>query len=119
MGFKSLDTSDKHFKVVKLHLLNEKGFTSNYCILDFDKATPYYFMCPVCKKNSTNIGHDKLNSFDSKKFKIDFNAILSLGGPGSMCKLIQCTHCDTHYFVGIGYIEPNNGRSVLLIHNII
>jgi hypothetical protein len=119
MGFKSLNKSDKTFEVSKQHLLNKEGFTSKYCILDSNSSTPYYFLCPNCKTNSTNIDHSNANSFNPNKIKVDLDSIIELGGTGTICKLISCENCLTNYFVGIGYIEPNNGRDVLLMHTII
>ncbi|TKD60536.1 hypothetical protein [Flavobacterium sp. ASW18X] len=119
MGFKSLDKSDKTFEVEKQHLLNTDGFSSEYCILDFKTVTPYYFNCRVCQDSSINIDHINANSFNPEKIKIELESIIELGGTGTICKIIKCDNCDTHYFVGIGYIEPNNGRDVLLLHTII
>ncbi len=118
MGFTLLDKSDSCFEVVRQHLLNTKGFTSKYCLLDYKSATPYYFKCPVCK-DSIHIDHSNANSFNREKIKINLQSIIDLGGTGIICKIIQCNNCHTNYFVGIGYMEPNNGRDVFLLHTII
>jgi hypothetical protein len=119
MGFKLINNSEKEFIIVKQHLINKEGFIPKYCILDSRHSTPYYFLCPNCKKNSTNIDHLNAHSFDSNKIKVNINSIIEMGGTGTISKLISCQNCLTNYFVGIGYIEPNNGRDVLLLHTII
>lgn len=119
MGFKTLDKSDINFTISKQHLLNKKGVVQKYCILDSGHSTPYYFSCPNCKNSSINIDHSNANSFNPDKIKINLNSIIELGGTGTISKLIECENCQTNYFIGIGYIEPNNGRDVLLIHTII
>lgn len=119
MAFKILTDTDKKFEIVKQHVLNKDGFTKKYCILDSTVHTPFYFKCPVCKTNSTNIDLSNTQTFQSQKFQIDLDSITALGGTGIMCKIIQCENCSANYFVGIGYTEPNNGRDVFLLHTII
>lgn len=119
MGFKSLNKSNKHFEVARQHILNTDGFTSEYCIQDSNKVTPFHFNCQGCTDSSDTIDHLNCNPFDTEKIKVDVNSIIELGGTGTICKVIECENCATNYFVGIGYIEPNNGRDVLLLHTII
>lgn len=115
--FKSLDKSENKFEIVKLHLINKKGFTE-FTILDSKTLTPFFFQCPNCKKCGS-IDISKTNQFDSEKIKIDLTEICKLGGTGFVCKLIKCESCSTYFFVGIGYTEPNYGRDVYFLHNII
>jgi hypothetical protein len=119
MGFETISPLNKKYRIVKQHFLNKEKFKSNYWIYDSGRKMPYYFMCPNCNMNSTNINHLDTETVDSSNFVLDLTQVAELGGAGSMGKIIECSQCKTEYYVGIGYIEPNNGRDVFLIHTII
>ena len=119
MPFKSIIKSDQHFRIVRQHIINQEGFTPKFTLIDHTTATPYYFQCPVCKSSSTNVDHLNAGTFNSDHIKIDKEAFMQYGGTGLLSKLIQCENCTTHYFIGIGYTEPNNGRDVFLLNNIL
>lgn len=123
MAFTSLlntqNHSDKAFAVVKQHLLNTVGHTREYCISDANNVTPYHFTCPVCHDSVTHIDCSDAKCIENIKVNIDWEAIKALGGTGVIGKLMSCDHCHTPYFIGIGYVEPNYGRDVFLLHSII
>lgn len=119
MTFTIQDNVDKHFAVVKQHVLNTAGNTREYRIADTSKITPYHFTCPVCHDSTTNIDCSDTKWVESMKVQIDWQATTTLSCIGDMGKVIICDHCDTPYFIGIGYTEPNYGRDVFLLHCII
>ncbi len=117
MGFSIHNDSLQSFKISKIIILNKKGWITEYTIQDYIHKSPYLFECPVCLKSSIDIDSKDLVYHDNLKIKIE--AIENTGGTGFLCQLISCQNCNTFYFVGIGYTEPNNGRDVLFIHNIL
>lgn len=119
MTFTSQDNANQHFEVIQQYLLNKVGFTSAYRIVDGNRVTPYHFTCPVCNNSSTNIDCSNSKWVESMTIRIDWEAIKALGGTGDMGKLISCDNCQTPYFIGIGYAEPNYGRDVFFLHTII
>lgn len=119
MGFSTLDTSEKSFRIIEQHILNEDGFTPEFTLLDFRTVTPYYFSCTSCDRSTGHIGHDDAKTFSNQKFRIDSASLQEFGGPGTISKLINCDHCHTTFFVGIGYMEPNYGRDVFVLHSIL
>lgn len=119
MPFNSLPKSNQRFRIVRQLVINQEGFTQKFTLIDHKTVTPYYFQCPVCKSSSTNIDHLNAGTFNSNHIKIDKETFKKHGGTGLLSKLIQCNNCNTHYFIGIGYTEPNNGRDVFLLHNIL
>jgi hypothetical protein len=115
MGFETILKHNKTYQIVKEHFLNKEEHKRDWWIYDSGKKSPFYFMCPNCKANSTNINHLDTKNIDEKTI----NQITKLSETGSIYKIIKCSQCNTEYYVGIGYIEPNNGRDVYLLHSII
>ena len=103
---------------MKLIILNSKGWTKEFCLQDSDFRSDFIFNCPNCKKINF-IDAKNSTSYPNIGLKFTQNEIDSIGGTGTISKLIDCVKCKTIYFVGIGYIEPNNGRDVLVLHNIV
>jgi len=56
------------------------------------------------------------------KFHVHFaqtfsrDAVRTYGGRGAYEKIIECTPCESIFYIGIGYDEPNNGRDVFDLH---
>ncbi|NER12090.1 hypothetical protein GWK08_01430 [Leptobacterium flavescens] len=119
MGFELVEEPKLKYKIVKQHFLAGPTFTDATKIYDAGRKTPFYFLCPNCKKHSINIDHLNTRYFNKEGFILDLDEVVKLGGAGPMHKLIKCSHCNSIFYIGIGYFEPNNGRDVFDIHTII
>lgn len=119
MGFQTLKGSEHQFKILKIHILNKEKFSHKYKIYDAGSHTSYDFTCKNCNGSKTDINISDFTNFQADKIKINLDDLIEKGGTGSMCKLIKCERCNTFYYVGFGYDEPNNGRDVFMIHSIL
>jgi hypothetical protein len=108
----------KKYFIKKLRLLNKEGWTKEFCLLDHKTRTDYSFTCPHCN-TSTNIDTIHAVFFQLVDWEIDEKELLPYDGTGMFGKIIHCPGCHTSYYTGINYLEPNNGRDVFVLHNII
>lgn len=103
---------------MKLVLLNQKGWTDEFCLQDSNFKKCYKFNCCNCKQ-VIDINSENLSIFKNLGLNFNEREIEIISGTGSLSKIVICKNCKTLYFVGIGYLEPNYGRDVLVLHNVV
>jgi hypothetical protein len=101
-----------------LHLLNKVGWKEPFTLLDHRIKTDYKFTCPHCGA-AIVIDTEGAADFSFLKWEGGKEALEPFGGTAFFSKIIGCNGCQTHYFIGIEYLEPNHGRDVLILHNIV
>lgn len=105
--------------IVKQHFLIENIHDSNYWIYDAGRKNPYEFICPGCQVKSILIDHLNCKPVHLKQHFNDPDKVIRMGGTGLVFKIIRCSNCGTCYYIGLGLIEPNNGRDVYVLHTIL
>ena len=100
---------------------SEKGREGT--LSDSGYASPYEIVCFGCEKSSYTL-EIRFHPFNLRHFSLtdvgfDREEIISYGGAGQNDVWLQCPHCQTHYYVGVGWYEPNNGRDVFVLHTIL
>jgi hypothetical protein len=103
---------------MKLILLNKKGWTPKYCLLDHRTKTDYFFGCSTCK-TKLRIDFSQATQFENLNLGVSIEKFIEFGGVGVLTILLQCEKCRTSFLIGIGYTEPNNGRDVFFVSKII
>lgn len=113
-------TENEQWRAKKIWLKNEAAH--GFWINDAGKLTPYVFECPNCKMTSTEIKittNPHLNVY-SVPYKGLPNLFLEQeGGKDDFYTWLQCDVCTADYYIGLGYLEPNNGRDVFFLKRIL
>lgn len=75
--------------------------------------------CPNCRKGKIFISFS--NSTDTQKIShlVDDKEKQRIGGLGLLYHFSTCDNCRKAFYIGLGYIEPNNGREVITLHNVV
>ncbi|BDD05569.1 hypothetical protein [Aureibacter tunicatorum] len=88
-----------------------------------DQYQPFTHKCSNCESGTLIINYGPTNSdmVFTSEFSSEFSVseLERIGGLGMFCKLSSCASCNQLYYVGFAYIEPQNGREVLVLNNII
>ena len=118
MAFEPYHHNSKVFQIIKRHH-HASGEDSDSWINDAGSSRAFHFECKNCSDSLISIDEQDALSFYNLKPKINSSDLIKHGGAGQMYKYIRCKECQTIYYIGFGAIEPNNSRSVVLVHTIL
>jgi hypothetical protein len=103
---------------MKLILHNKLGWTKEFCLQDYKTKTDFTYTCVNCESKIV-IDIFKATQYENLNLSFSTENFIEFGGTGYLNKLIQCESCTSFFLVGIVYTEPNYGRDVFFLHNII
>lgn len=118
MSFTPIETLDYNFELVDQAYLADE-FHWNSVVSDGGISKHFEFRCQFCVDSVGVISMENAWGMEQLKKQMNIETFRPFGGCGMFFKLIECDLCHTAYYVGFGYTEPNNGRDVFFVLNII
>jgi hypothetical protein len=100
-------------------LNNDSSSNRQFWMSDAGIISSYPFNCTKCMNSSLKLDHSKCEPFDNNNPIISLDDLVKHGGGGMYYKIMKCKSCKSKYYFGFGYIEPNYGRDVYVIHTIL
>jgi len=120
MDFDLINISNSKWTIVKQILFNTDPYKEEKLwVYSSGVEIGYDFVCPNCKICRSKIDIKNVLGFKSNDAIISIAELIEYGGAGMLFKVLKCNSCESHYYFGFGYIEPNNGWDVYVLHTIL